>query len=308
MSTITNPYHYRRFLEITTKIGCSVNCKYCPQDLLREESKKKSVPRVMELDVFKKCVDNCPKDVAINFSGYVEPWTNPNCREMVLYAFSTGHAINMFTTTTGLTVEDIDAIAHIPFEIFSIHLPEAELKMNIKVDEKYLKVLEHLTNANIKNLTFHCHAQKTNPEVMSLLEKRYKVDFESLIDRAGNLEEMGAGKNLDGSIHCARSAMLTRGVLLPNGDVQLCCMDYGLKHKLGNLTSNDYNWIFGFSNPKYAEIMKSMKTGGKDLLCRTCSSAVPSPKYAQGLQQIRGVVKSDFIFNKILGVARRLTT
>lgn len=308
MGLITNPYHYRRFLEITTKIGCVVNCNYCPQELLRNESKKKSVPRVMELETFKKCLDNCESSVAINFSGYVEPWTNPHCREMVLYAYKNGHMINMFTTLTGLTIEDVDAIKHIPFEIFSIHLPEAELKMNIKVDDKYLAVLDHLTNAKISNLTFHCHAKKTNPEVMTLLEEKYKIDFEDLIDRAGNLEDMGGGKTLDGPIHCARSAMLTRGVLLPNGDVQLCCMDYGLKHKVGNLTEKTYEEVFSFGNPDYANIMKSMDTGGKDLLCRTCSSAVAAPKYSQTLQKVRSYVSNDFLFNKFLGVVRRLPT
>jgi len=32
-------------------------------------------------------------------------------------------------------------------------------------------------------------------------------------------------------------------VLLPNGDLQMCCMDFGLNHKIGNLLTESYPYI-----------------------------------------------------------------
>jgi hypothetical protein len=36
---------------------------------------------------------------------------------------------------------------------------------------------------------------------------------------------------------------LYHNVVLPNGDVSLCCMDYGLKHILGNIYEQEYEDI-----------------------------------------------------------------
>lgn len=40
---------------------------------------------------------------------------------------------------------------------------------------------------------------------------------------------------------CRRSPEFKQNVCLPNGDVYLCCMDYGLDHKLGNSLNTNFN-------------------------------------------------------------------
>ena len=45
--------------------------------------------------------------------------------------------------------------------------------------------------------------------------------------------EGGVGRKT-GRIICKTNS-LNYNVLIPNGDVQLCCMDYGLDAKIGNL-------------------------------------------------------------------------
>jgi len=50
--------------------------------------------------------------------------------------------------------------------------------------------------------------------------------------RAGNLYEEKRKDNING---CSRGDNFDTNVMLPNGDVVLCCQDYGLKHILGNL-------------------------------------------------------------------------
>jgi len=42
---------------------------------------------------------------------------------------------------------------------------------------------------------------------------------------------------------CGCEEKLYHNVLLPNGDVSLCCMDYGLEQILGNLFESEYDDI-----------------------------------------------------------------
>jgi hypothetical protein len=55
--------------------------------------------------------------------------------------------------------------------------------------------------------------------------------------RAGNLY---AERRKEGSGVCRRCPDHTINVMLPNCDVVLCCNDYGLRHKLGNLLDTRY--------------------------------------------------------------------
>jgi hypothetical protein len=45
------------------------------------------------------------------------------------------------------------------------------------------------------------------------------------------------------SLTCKSTPFYDRNVLLPNGDVVLCCMDYDLKHIIGNLLTQTYEEV-----------------------------------------------------------------
>ena len=84
--------------------------------------------------------------------------------------------------------------------------------------------------------------------------------------------EGGIGKKT-GKIYC-KSNSLKNNVLIPNGDVQLCCMDYGLEAKVANLFHDDYDEIFNGEPMK--NIINSMSDidGKDDLICRKCENAI----------------------------------
>ena len=81
-------------MEITTVIGCRVQCTFCPQTLLMDKYEEKNItdkitwgkPVIMSFDTFKTCLDKLPKNVETDFSGYAEPWLNPECTKMILFA------------------------------------------------------------------------------------------------------------------------------------------------------------------------------------------------------------------------------
>jgi hypothetical protein len=62
------------------------------------------------------------------------------------------------------------------------------------------------------------------------------IDDKNKISRGGNLWEVKEHNGV-----CKKSPRFEQNVVLPNGDAYICCMDYGLRHKLGNLLDTNFN-------------------------------------------------------------------
>ena len=77
----------------------------------------------MRLDNFRTYIEKVPPEVDIWFAGMSEPWLNPECTEMLLYAHNKGHKICVFTTLIGMKLSDLDLIESVPFGFFQVHLP-----------------------------------------------------------------------------------------------------------------------------------------------------------------------------------------
>jgi len=231
-------------MEITTIIACKVQCDFCPQELLIREyssaNKKENInygnPEIMSFETFKICLDKIPKSIPIAFSGYAEPFLNPECAKMILYAHDSGYKVQVYSTLVGLTLKDVDQFKHIPFKIFHVHLPDKEMFAKIAVNKNYQDVLKKLVASNIKNLrgmtmgTLH-------PKIKEILKPNILPD--KMGDRAGNLKNMAIKfERKKGPLVCNRDSKMSlidrldENVLLPNGDVALCCNDYGLQNIL----------------------------------------------------------------------------
>jgi len=120
-----------------------------------------------------------------------------------------------------------------------------------------------------------------------------------MISRAGNLENVKPEfKKKLGPLSCnmvSKKSLedeLNHNVLLPNGDVVLCCMDYGLQNILGNLLKSDYESLF--HNEQYEKIRKKMKAQDSDLICRNCDEAISENE----LDERRKIVK-DYSGDKL---------
>lgn len=192
-------------LEITTKIGCAVSCDYCPQDVLLDAYKGR---KTLALGTLKTVLGKLPEGVSINFCGFSEPFGNPKCAQMIVMAHEYGFPVYVYTTTVGMSRDDFEMIKDVPFRHFVIHkVPQA----NPDIVERCRSVLDNCLTET-----------RTNKNVNS---------------RAGNLEGpmfLDVGER-EGRFKCSVSKF-DNNVLLPNGDVILCCMDYGLTHVLGNLS------------------------------------------------------------------------
>lgn len=284
--------------EICTVIGCVNMCDYCPQDKIL--SSYKSPIRIMSLDTFKKCIDKVPKNVPILFSGFAEPFQNKNCTKMIEYANKKGFLIKVFTTGIGITKKDIPRLEKIPFATFEIHLPENLNKTRIKVDNHYLEIIKSIKNSKIQNLKYLLYG-KVHPKVGKVLNIEVENLSRLITNRASNLSSVPPLKKLKGSIICGSSGrMLNENFLLPNGDVVLCCMDYGLKHKLGNLLESSYESLF--QTDSFRKMQEALDSPEGEILCRYCSSARKSNSKTFLLKrnlEKRGILRKFYSLTKV---------
>lgn len=273
------PGKYAGRLEITTRIGCSVNCVYCPQKLLvsRYCDTAEGKPVVeMTLETFKACIDKTPAETRIDFSGMAEPWLNRACTEMVQYAAQKGHPIAVYTTLVGMTKEDFDALREIPMEEFVLHIPDDKSNSHINVTPEYIALLEraiHEEHDGKPIVTgYSCHAG-IHPAILAAIPKDGKLITE-LHDRAGNVgdSEYVEHAHPKGQVVCINcEAGINHNVLLPDGRVVLCCMDYGMKHVLGNLLHQSWDEIH--ESEEALRVIAGLSDDTADTLCRSCVNA-----------------------------------
>lgn len=236
----------------------------------------------MNIEDFRDFLDKVPTSTDIHFSGFTEPWHNPDCMSMILYAHSKGHDISVFTTGFGMRKEHIMSLQKIPFKKFSIHLPDADGFMKTKFDSDYLNLLIALLFSTIQNLDFFTIG-KPHPKIVEIIghhpfTNRIHTRANTLNRKVNELNtaisQVVISERIKGkSIICRKNRMYSN-VLLPNGDVYLCCMDYSLKHKIGNLKGdNSYDDIF--ASKEFQSFLKAMNDPQSNIICRSCEYAIP---------------------------------
>ncbi len=268
-----------RALLISTGIGCGVLCSYCPQVTIGRAYKGQVGPSSLDMATFKTCIDKLPLDVTVDFTGFYEPFLNPACTDMILYAADRGHSVRLSTTIMGLTPEQIVRFEHIPFVKFAVHLPDDIGLTRIIVDAGYMATLRRLTEGEISNIAYHVHEGTSGPQALhrdvgALLE-RANIEPENrwVLSRAGNIEIEGVPtpERIKGPLKLCRRVY--KNVLLPNGDVALCCMDWGLTHVVGNLKTASYASLF--ESDVFKHVLRAHLDDTLDLQCRTCEIARP---------------------------------
>jgi hypothetical protein len=259
------------WIELTTKIGCKNNCSYCPQEKIIKSYIKRSNVLEITLENFIDCLNNIPKNYHVGFGAFSEPWLNKECTDMILYADEKNHKITICTSCINLKLEDIEKIKNIEFLNFIVHIPEDGNETKIKVDDYYNKILKKLIDSDISNLKFILKSVD-NYSIHKKIDKRIFKDIivlnGELQTRAGNIDIEGIEKSRKkkGSIYkCPR---LFCNVLLPNGDLALCCMDWGLKHIIGNLHNTNLKDIY--KGKIFKEVLNNLNKYDSDVLCREC--------------------------------------
>lgn len=255
-------------LEISVNAGCKVNCNYCPHQ--KTVSHLKNSNYKMTVQIFKECLKTVPNNVEICFAGYSEPFLNDECMEMILYANQKKYPILIYTTTVGLDVSMLQKIEHIKFKSFEVHMPSKSGNENIIIDQNYKEILWSIyEKINEVHFTFVCN----NPgdellELLPFVSSNF-IHIEEAHSRAGN-NTFITHPIKEGSLLC--DVDLSHNVLLPNGDVSICCQDFSAKHIIGNLINQNYGDIF--QSKSFLDFGRMMSIKNSDILCRKCEFAI----------------------------------
>lgn len=311
MECKTKEYGISKFasLEFTTAVGCKLNCKYCPQKLFikRYNELFEGDNTVLDFNDFKKILSRVQEGGTITFSGMVEPFTNPNCAKMIKYAADNGYKVSLFTTLMGIKMSDMDLISDVDFSVVTLHIPDLEQNAHFEMNKQYFEVLERFVN-KIEIEFYSCHGT-VHPEVEKYLKKD-KYIASKMNNRAGNLQcndVLGVDKRGKKNLVCgAGTAIKAYGytpVVLPNGIVTLCCMDFGLRHILGNALTQSVNEIFGGN--EFCNVTKGMHCGQPEVLCHTCSAARNDLEYT-GLFYLDAIKTGNLISEYACGRSGKL--
>lgn len=288
-------YNKNKFdsIEVTLAMGCRLNCKYCPQKLLiskyYEENPKRN--KMMQFQDFKTIIDRVKKGGTICFSGMCEAFHNPECAEMIVYAYEQGYKITLLTTLMGADKEALEKIRHVEFDGITLHIPDKQGNSRFDINEKYLECLKYFHEC-FKISSYSCHGD-VHPEIEQYVDKNIILSSQ-MIDRAGNLE-METHYAPKGEIVCMVGTIGHYGnwtpEVLPDGTVVLCCMDYGMQHVLGNLITMTAEEII--SGKEYQKIIEGMKNEHSCILCRKCSGAMeiqktPAYRLKKAMDDYRG--------------------
>ena len=276
-------------LEFTLMVGCPLKCTFCPQDALMTAYGRKALAtdKYMSFDTFKAIVDKVPAHVRIDFSGMAEPWANPAATEMLRYALGAGRLVAVYTTLYGVEADGPEVVRLLAdhrgqVDVLCLHLPDAAGNMRgWRWSAEY--------EANVRRF-FGLRGLVRRFEAMTMSGSgEVHPDLAALgiglgawmgHTRAGNVEAP-AGQAIEApprhetAVVCGFTPFYDQNVVLPNGDVVLCCMDYSARHRLGNLIEQDYYDIFAGAELGRLRA-ENMKLGaGSGTLCKTCNRAAP---------------------------------
>ena len=158
-------------------------------------------PKVMSIDTFKKILRNVPPEVDIHFSGFSELFFHPDAVDFIFEA-GKEHGVVVYTTTKGMSDLQYDQIKDFKFKEFNVHDRGAR----------------HIPWATSK----------------------IQITDSNKISRAGHLWDVNL-RELSDKKTCLKSSEYKVNVVLPDGNVYLCCMDYGLEHHLGNILKTPFH-------------------------------------------------------------------
>ncbi len=260
------------FLEITTCIpaaGCSVACRYCPT---AQTAENYAGPRLMSLATFMTCLAKMPAGTAVSFSGFVEPFLNNATVDMAEHCRAVGVRWETYTTCVGLNLDDVRRLAAAKPHRIKIHLPDVEGYAKINVTPEYIAVVEAC--ADVPNT-----AWMTMGTLPAVFRERFgKTPAAAMHTRAGlvNVPELVKVRvpRKRGPIMCRAAPELDRPILLPSGELELCCNSFALGHPIGNLLTDSWETIR--DGEPLRKIRAMMAGEDSDLLCRTCELAVPA--------------------------------
>ena len=269
-------------MELTTMVGCPLMCTFCPQDNLRTNYGNET-KYLSQVDLT-RILTKLPKNTRIDFSGMSEPWANPDCTSMLEEVLYMGFNVAIYTTLYGMT--DPERVRRVleshpnQVEVIMLHLPDANKNMKgWKKSDEWMHALEVMSQTKVP-----CGVGAMTMDSSGIVHPELQEVVGRLAGwkghtRADSLDVVQIGEQPISmtphnifSLTCASTPFYDRNVLLPNGDVVLCCMDYNLTHILGNLLTQTYEEIFSGKPLMDLIALNEAPEYSKCSICKACEN------------------------------------
>lgn len=275
-------------MEFTLMIGCPLKCTFCPQDSLR--GKYGNGQKYMAMSDFRTILGKLPGHLRIEFSGMAEIWAHPEATAMLRIALEAGYTIALYTTLYGLSPGECPEVIDMlrrhagQIEVLCLHLPDRNGNMR---GWRYSPEYE----ANLRAfITFGLSGALRNFQAMTMDrdgKPHHDLDHMGIQlgkweghTRAGNVngealpqQPVAPMPQHEGAVGCSYTPFYDQNVCLPNGDVVLCCMDYSIQHKVGNLLQQDYYEMFASGGLAALAAENMTPRFSRNSLCKTCDRA-----------------------------------
>lgn len=254
--------------------GCPNTCVYCPQVTFINAY---TGPARLTMKNYTTMLDKLPKS-CISIAGFSEPFSNKDCLDMIEYAGKKGHIVIAYTTLAGLTVEAYQRLRKM-YHVrgLTVHLPDKEGNTRVNITDEYKAVLKAVVSqppGNWCNFDFSLHGSAVHPDIAHIANVPNPVY--RIHDRAGNVKTDDPTVHKvhwqSGKIVCGNGfgQYPESGIVMPDGSVYLCCMDWSLEHKLGNLLDQSWPDVMASDVRKRA---KESRETGIDGICRHCAES-----------------------------------
>lgn len=231
---------------IETRTDCNRKCSFCPQSVFTRPLE------VMSDEIYRKVIDDLAD---MGWSGRIalmvtnEPMLDKRMPELIKYAKQKSGRFFLDVNSNGNTLDSAKLGT-----LFSNGLD------NINLDD-YRPDRDLNPMKLSKNIEQIDRDFADNPKV-NIVRRRYD---ENLSNRGGSVPKADE-RNPAASKFCMHP--FTRLVIVPSGDVVLCCMDYYYKERFGNVMETDIATIW--RSEKLHAVRRSLIAGQRSGVCAGC--------------------------------------
>ena len=227
----------------------------------------------------------------MSFGGFSEPFDNPEIVDLLTIAHELEFVDELAVYSNGeaMTPDTMRALAHVRFGTVDVSChgfdPETYRRTRSFIDpaavrENVMFLLEN--HSNIADLTISVSGPFGSKESLDELAELCAVSGARLFrrdlhSRAGLLRiGRSNGKSKSGAFRCAKFDF-EKPVLVPGGDLSLCCQDFALQYVIGNLHRRPFAELMAES-PLRRHVL-DVAAGRRDdpgLACYRCVFCVPT--------------------------------
>ena len=259
-----HPRYRKNHIEVTLTSACPMMCSYCPQgNYIKGYKSLKTSGKDMSLEDYKIILSNINIIGYVAFTGFTEPIRNKNWYEIVKHTIDEGYRTIINTTLFKASDEDIDKMTSLDIPI-NIHVTDSKQEVPI---ETYRNFIDKYKGEH--RFSYFSRKGMERAQQLRVMSGRGRVH-----DRGGNVAPDKAPKPpvIKGPVACTTRRQYSN-VVIPNGDVSVCCSDFGLEHILGNLLTQKLSEIHNSENMK--DFNNKMLEGDEDFICNKCWYATP---------------------------------